>query len=147
MGRLIETLGHKDYLDTNIIIYIIEGKDEFALLLDEFLDALNNSEITAVTSEITIAETLVIPFKNSDEHFQIIYKNFLTSTTNFEIVPISRKVLESAAEIRATKRLKLPDAVHWVTAGLYSCDSFLTNDRSFKNLSPDIVHLISDLNS
>ncbi len=145
MGRLNDVLGQRVYLDTNIIIYVVEGKDEFAYILNALLAAISVSDITAITSEITIAETLVKPFKNSQIHFQNAYKNFLTPSLNFDIIPVSRDILESAAQIRATTKLKLPDAIHWATADLHNCDSFLTNDKLFNNLNTDVVKFISDI--
>jgi predicted nucleic acid-binding protein len=145
LGRLKDVLGPRVYIDTNIIIYIVEGKDEFALILNALLEAITVSDITAVTSEIIIAETLVKPFKKSDERFQNAYKNFLAPSLNFEIVLVSRDILESSARIRATTKLKLPDTIHWATANRCNCDSFLTNDELFKTLSTDVVKFISDI--
>lgn len=145
MGRLNELLGQRVYLDTNIIIYIVEGNEKFDNILNSLLAEMSANRIIAVTSEITIAEALVKPFQTKSQPDQDAFRAFMSPTRNLEMIPILREVLESSAQIRATTKLKLPDAIHWATARIHNCDSFLTNDHLFSNVDPNLTRLISEL--
>ena len=56
------TLSGRIYLDTNIFIYALEGYRIFRTALATLFDALDRQELTAVTSELTLAEVLMKPF-------------------------------------------------------------------------------------
>lgn len=48
--------GSRIYLDTNVWIYALEGFESFNVPLAELFARVDNEEITAVTSELTLAE-------------------------------------------------------------------------------------------
>ena len=54
------------YVDTNIIIYLVEGFPEYAILLEEIRSLLENNQLRLVTSELSMAECLVHPCKFDD---------------------------------------------------------------------------------
>ena len=58
MGRVNDELGAKVYLDTNIIIYALEGFAAFDDQIKALLQAMDDGEISAITSELTHAEVL-----------------------------------------------------------------------------------------
>ncbi|MEW6210803.1 MAG: type II toxin-antitoxin system VapC family toxin [Acidobacteriota bacterium] len=145
MGSVSDALGRRVYLDINIIIYAIEGFADYADKIKALLEALDAAEIIAVTSELTLAEVLVKPLKDGNLTIGQVYKDFLSPTPVFDVAPVSREVLESAAECRASVGLKLPDAIHWATFQSRSCDSFLTNDESFRSLQTSGVKILSEI--
>ncbi|EDX85419.1 hypothetical protein S7335_3120 [Synechococcus sp. PCC 7335] len=49
-------------------------------------------------------------------------------------MPIGRSILLEAARVRASTKLKLPDAIHAATALSTSCTTFLTNDKQFRSV-------------
>ena len=59
------------------------------------------------------------------------------------VVPVVRDILILAAGIRATTKLKLPDAIHAASAIATQCTTFLTNDKQFQTLSDLHVVLLS----
>ena len=145
MGRVSAELGQPVYLDTNIVIYAVEGLPTYIDQIRALMTAVNACEIIGVTSELTLAETLVKPFKDQQPALQQAYKIFLTPTPALEVAPISRAILEDACQLRATTKLKLPDAIHMATALRHQCDSFLTNDDVFKSLNLTQVRMLSDV--
>ena len=145
MGQLSDQLGTSVYLDTNIIIYAVEGYETHAAPIKSLLRGLTEGKINAVTSELTLAEALVKPKRDANAKLAQAYQRFLLPTTTLRNVPISREILESAAGIRAISALKLPDAIHWATAINQQCDSFLTNDEGFKSMAGVKVVLLSQL--
>lgn len=96
---------------------------------------MDSGEVTAVTSDLTLAEVLVKPMQDQNERLQDAYRQFLRPTSVLRMEPITREILEHAAGIRAAAELKLPDAIHLATAVSSRCDSFLTNDQAFDSVS------------
>jgi predicted nucleic acid-binding protein len=146
MGRVSDELGKSVYLDTNIIIYAVEGFADVAAQIRSLLSAMDDAEIVALTSELTVAEVLVKPFKDENETVQQAYKTFLTPTPVLQLAPVTRDVLEEAARLRATTYLNLPDAIHLATAKLGGCDSFFTNDDLFKRVKAANIKILSEIN-
>ena len=145
MGQVSDELGQRIYIDTNIVIYAVEGLAYYAAQVQPLLDAMDAAEVFIVTSELTLAEVLVGPIKTQNLVIQQTYRSFLTTTAILEVAPVTRAILENAAELRATTKLKLPDAIHLATALQYQCDSFLTNDVVFKLLNLAQVKMLSDI--
>ena len=127
--ELTERLGGRTtYLDVNVFIYALEGHDAFAAALRRLFDAVQSGHIQTVTSEITLAEALVRPLRDGRADLSAVYERFLQPRPFFAVHPVTRAVLVEAARLRATTRLKLPDAVHAATAQLAGCTVLLTND-------------------
>jgi predicted nucleic acid-binding protein len=146
VGKVSQELGQRVYFDANIIIYLVEGFAPFLDQLRALSTALNTGEILAITSELTLAEVLVKPLKDQLSAIQQAYKIFLTPTPALNVVAIHYAILEEAAQLRATTKLKLPDAIHLATARQQQCDSFLTNDAVFRTLNVPQVKLLSEVN-
>jgi predicted nucleic acid-binding protein len=145
MGQLTEQLGIRVYLDTNIIIYAVEGYEIHAAPIKSLLQGLTEEEIIGVTSDLTVAEVLVKPKRDGNARLEDAYRRFLRPTKAMCTTTISREILEAAAGIRATSALRMPGAIHWATALVEHCDSFLTNDDGFKNVAGVRVVMLSDL--
>jgi hypothetical protein len=60
--------GERVYLDTNIFIYALEGYPDFVEELAELFESLDEGNLSAGTSELTLAEVLVRPFIDGDTH-------------------------------------------------------------------------------
>lgn len=135
MGILDALQGNKIYLDTNILIYAIEGYPDYVTALETLFDAVDAGNLTVFTSELTLAEVLVKPMQESDLNKQKIYADTLQDSEGLTVANVSREVLVEAAKIRANQRLKLPDAIHLATAVNLRCTTFLTNDSLFKGTS------------
>lgn len=121
------------YLDTNVIISIIDGARGLDKEQAEFIAHVDEGRIEALTSELTLAECLVRPFANENTPLIKTYMRFLESRSNFPVIPVSRDILISAAQLRVEARLKLPDAIHAATARISDCTVFLTCDRRIKD--------------
>jgi predicted nucleic acid-binding protein len=143
MAQLI--LSGRVYLDTNIFIYALEGYPAFRPILTTLFNALDRGELTAVTSELTLAEVLVKPLLDRHAERQAAYLQVLRPSTSLQVVPVSRDILLAAARLRADANLKLPDAIHAATAQLTSCDQFLTNDARLTSFRGLAIRQLSEL--
>ncbi|MDY6786407.1 MAG: type II toxin-antitoxin system VapC family toxin [Cyanobacteriota bacterium] len=146
MGILNALRGTRIYLDTNIWIYALEGYQPFIANLTQLFQAIDDGALTAVTSELSLAEALVKPMQNQNIPQQEAYKQILSSSTHLLVAPVSRDLLINAAQLRAsTITLKLPDAIHAATAQLHQCTTFLTNDQRFRSVPSLQVILLSQI--
>ncbi|CUS34801.1 Ribonuclease VapC (fragment) [Candidatus Nitrospira nitrosa] len=114
-------------------------------VLTTLFEALDHGKLTAVTSELTLAEVLVKPLLDHHTERQAAYLHALQPSTSLQIVPVSRDILIAAAHLRANAHLKLPDAIHAATAQQTSCDQFLTNDARIPALPGLVILRLSDL--
>lgn len=145
MGLLDALQGDRIYLDTNAWIYALEGFSEFRAELTLLFEQMQAGALMGVTSELTLAELLVKPYRDEDEAQQARYKKAISNRKNFFIVPVLRDLLIDAAAVRAATQLKLPDAIHAATALRANCTTFLTNDRQLKKLTDIPIILLSEV--
>ena len=100
-----------------------------------------------MTSELTLIEVLVKPFRDGNSELQTVYRQAIQSSGELSVVPISRDVLVEAAQLRANLNLKLADAIHAATALLTECSTFMTNDQRFQIVPGFHVVLLSQVAS
>ena len=132
-------------LDTAPIIYFIEGNQEFHARCTPFFAAIDRKEIEAITSTITLPETLVHPLRAGDAVRTAAFRDLLLATQGITTVPLSLEIAERTAHLRADYNLRTPDAVQLATALISGCDTFLTNDAKLKRVTELRVLIVSEL--
>ncbi|WJH41844.1 type II toxin-antitoxin system VapC family toxin [Aliirhizobium terrae] len=146
------------YLDTNVFIAAFEAEgvvaEKAAKLISE---AKAKPQKSLVTSEMTLAELLVLPFRRSDLSLVEFYSGLLSSGGTVDLRPADRDIFLLSARLRSEiSALKLPDAVHLATAMLSGCTHILTADKGIRPvgrldypiiLRPDEPTLISLIES
>ena len=120
------------YLDTNVVISVVEAAGRLAETQTRFIAGIDDASIAAVTSELTLAECLVQPFADKNAAAVEAYLLFLNGRRNLPVVPINRHILTVAARLRTELGVKLPDAIHIATAEAAECDCLLTKDRGIR---------------
>jgi hypothetical protein len=83
---MVSLKGHKVYLDASTVIYAVEL--HFANLKAGLLKPLDDQELVAVTSEITLAETIIGPRKAGNTANEKLFRTFLTPSQHFILQPI-----------------------------------------------------------
>ncbi len=112
--------GNRFVLDTNAILYILNGDAALAdLLYGERLYA-------SIISEI---ELLSYPSLSPKEEMQI--RDFLSE---FEVVSITEAVRDQSSVVRKKTRLKLPDSIIAATAIVLGVP-LLSADKQFRTVS------------
>ena len=96
MGFVSSLTGSALYIDTNIFIYAFEGFPEYADKLRELFEAIDSGTITAVTSELTLAELLVKPFMDANTQRQSFYRDTIQNSDLLSVCPVSRDILIEA---------------------------------------------------
>lgn len=127
-GGLRFLIGARVYLDTNVFIYGLEGGDSWRPLWSALWQLVQDKQIQAVTSELSLAEALVQPIRKVDRKAQAEFGKLISPAEELAVIPISRQILLEAARLRALRSLEMPDAIHAATAKIARCRFFLTND-------------------
>lgn len=131
------------FLDTSPVIYFFEG-GPFASLLAPLFSNLNAAKLTAVTSPVTLTESLILPLRNGAHDLAARYAQLLVHGTGVEFKQIDDAVAKRAAEIRVRHGLRLMDAYQVAAAIEASCDALLTNDAMFRRVVELPVILLSE---
>ena len=133
---LIEDLGPGPVaLDTAIFIYFIEEHATFLPVVEPIFEAIQAGRIEAVTSTLTLLETLVIPYRAGNAPLAEQYEALLTRSGHFKLVELDHALLRTAAQLRARFRIKTPDALQVSAALATGCKTFLTNDRKLPTIA------------
>lgn len=136
MGRL-NFMPPRIYLDANVFIISVEGGGEVTERLHELLALIENGAAQACTSDLTIAELLVAPYRNGDEALASTYLDMVSANEALRLAPVDRDTLISAARLRSRDAtLKLPDAIHIASAERCDCGVFLSCDQRVRVRAP-----------
>ena len=115
-------------LDTNTIIYFLDGVPEFVELLTPLFEMIEMGRLKASVSVISEAELLVKPFRTGITATVEAVMLFLDEFPNLKVIPVSREISRQAAKIRADLDMGLPDAIILATALNTQSDFLLGND-------------------
>lgn len=132
---LIDDLGAGPVaLDTAVFIYFIEEDERFLPVVEQVFEVIDSGSLPAVTSTMTLLETLVIPIRAGNHRLAEAYESLLSRSRGLYLVDLDRLVIRLAAKIRALAGLKTPDALQVATALQAECTVFLTNDRQIPSI-------------
>jgi predicted nucleic acid-binding protein len=119
-------------VDSAPIIYVLEGHPRLAARFKPLFDRHARREIAFAVTTITIAEVLAGPLNAGDGALVKRYRAVLES---WQVVEPSADIAESAARLRASLNLKLPDAVQAASAFPVNADALVTHDRDFSRVT------------
>ncbi|MDR0587546.1 MAG: type II toxin-antitoxin system VapC family toxin [Burkholderiales bacterium] len=137
--------GHTVAIDTAPIIYFIEGRPEFLETLRVFFAALHVGKFLAVTSTVTLTEVLVHPIRAGQQRLCDRYRKILLNEEHLHLIPVTHRIAEKAAEIRAKYNLRTPDSIQIAVAHTTHADFLLTNDMQLSRLSSPKVLVLNAL--
>jgi predicted nucleic acid-binding protein len=132
------------YLDANAVIYSVEKHPTYWPVLQPLWLAAKGKTIEIVSSELTLMETLIGPLQSGDTALANTYEQ-LFQHAQTRLLPITQAILREAARLRATTKLRTPDALHAATAQQAGCVLFVTNDASFRGVASLPLVILDDL--
>ena len=144
MGSLTVPAAGLVYLDTNPIIYSVEKHPVYWPLLQPLWQAAKGKTIEIVSSDLVLMETLIGALKAGDAALVLAYEQ-LFQQAQTRLLPITHPILREAAQLRATTKLKTPDALHAATARQMGCVLFVTNDIDFRGVVKLPLLILDDL--
>jgi predicted nucleic acid-binding protein len=118
-------------IDTPPIVYVLEGHARFGPRFKPLFDAHAAGRLRFAVTTITIAEVLMGPLKAADEVLARRYRAVLES---WQPVALNVDIAESAARLRVSFQLKLPDAVQVASALAINATALVTHDRDFSRV-------------
>ncbi len=132
-------------IDSNVLIYLLEGSSALADAAGALLDGIAAGEGEGVLSTLAIAEIATGPARFDDVALVHRYAEELVSLENVRVVPMDAAIALEAALIRGAGNLTLADAIHLATARLAGATVFVTNDRRIGAIAGLGVAYLDDL--
>lgn len=115
-------------VDSAPIIYTLEGNARFAGRFAPMFERHAQGELVLAVTTITLAEVLAGPLKAGEEALARRYRAVLEA---WQVIDLTSDIAESAARLRGTYGLKLPDAIQLASALAINAEALVTHDRDF----------------
>jgi predicted nucleic acid-binding protein len=127
-------------LDTNVLIYFFEGIEPQAGKVEKILNTFMKRQNEGIVSTITIAEVLTGFYLTGDALKAAKAKKLLSDWTLncFKIIPVTFEIADLAANLRAKRGGRLPDALIVATAINQSVSIAYSQDKDFQRYGKDI---------
>ncbi len=127
-------------LDTNVLIYFFEGIEPQAGKVEKILDTFMKSQNEGLVSTITISEILTGFYLTGDTSKAAKAKRLLSDWTlnGFKIIPVTFEIADLAANLRAKRGGRLPDALIVATAINQSVSLVYSQDKDLQRYGKDI---------
>ena len=121
-------------LDSSIFIYHLEDHPRYAPLTEIIFDDLEKGMNKGITSYLTLMEIITKPKTEGLLQVARDYEYYLTTFPNLTFYEMGIEIARKASDLRATERIKSPDAIQLATAILHGATAFLTNDKIFERV-------------
>ncbi len=131
-------------LDANVLIYVLEGSEQFGLQARAVVDALDGGVLAGSMATIGQVEVLAGPARVGDAAVFERTADELRSL-GLNLVTLTSDVAEDAAWLRGLGGLALADAVHVASARQAGATAMITNDRRIRPRPGLDVFYLSDL--
>ena len=118
-------------LDTSVFIYQLEANAKYLSLTDAVFAWVERTGHEAVTSTITMTELLVPSYRDNNEHGGDEFYGLLSTYPNLRWIAPDLEAADIAARLRATYKLRTPDALQAATAIRAQATGLITNDPIF----------------
>ena len=131
-------------LDTSVFIYFVERRPRYPGLCLPVFEAIENGNIRATTSSLSLLEILVQPYRKKRDDLVLKFFALLATYPNLHWIDLNLDIADTAARLRAEHRLKTPDAIQAATAICSGATGFLCNDAAFKRVKALDTLLLDD---
>ncbi|MTW20771.1 type II toxin-antitoxin system VapC family toxin [Allochromatium palmeri] len=129
------------YLDSCILIYLVERHPIFAPVIEARLATLKDAEL--LISPLVRLEVLVKPLRAADVSLLQRYRKFMDALHQLSMPD---DVFDLALSLRVRYNLKTPDALHAATAQYHVCQSFWTNDHRLADALGECAVVVTHAN-
>lgn len=137
--------GKRVYFDTNPFIYFVEAHDIFYEAVKPIFQMVQDESILAFTSEFTLTETLIKPYRDKDQGTIEAFEGLLIDSGYFSLLGATKETFLKAAQVGGETMMRTPDALHMTTALENNCDFFITNDKRIRDYGTVKVIQVADI--
>lgn len=133
LGRRLEQAGLIG-LDTTVFIYAFErhpGHGSPALAVFSWIES---GACRGCVSVLALGEALTGAKRRGDADLALRYWDVFESFPNLSVYDVDRAVVATMADLRATYKLRTPDAIHLATAINQGAKLFLSNDSALQQV-------------
>jgi predicted nucleic acid-binding protein len=143
IGALIR-LHRRVAVDSNVLIYLLEGSGPRAEIAARLVDAIGRGETEGVLASLGLAEVLVASAKADDGP---VFEETAATIRDLglRIVTLDARAAEDAAWIRGRTGATMSDAVHLACALQAGATTFVTNDRRMPSAPRLEIAVLDDL--
>lgn len=118
-------------IDTNVLIYHLEGMMPYVELTRALITQLAEGRLHAVVSVITLAELLVGPHRGGDSRQVALAREFVEGLPYTLLAEVDAQTADRAAALR-TQGLRMPDAIIVATAIVHDAGAVISNDPGLR---------------
>lgn len=133
------------FIDRAPLIYYFEDHLIYAPILDDIFKKIEQKEIHACTSVITLIEILTKPLLEKNDLLARQYEKILFHARGFSVKEITPEIALTAAHLRAEYRFKTPDAIQLAVAVTEYCEAMITNDKKFKSVKDIDIWILDEM--
>lgn len=134
---------HKIGLDSNVLIYFIEGHPLYHRLTNGIFESIENGKNQGVCSTLSLLEVLVQPYRRDNDVIVNQFYALLTTYPHLIWTDLSIEIADLGARLRAAYSLKTPDAILIATALHAGASGFIGNDAKMKKIRELDVLILS----
>lgn len=124
------------YLDSNIVIYLVESHPQWGLLAEQRIGSLLAAGDKLVVSDLTRLECKVDPLRKGADLLAQDFDQFF-SMPELMVASLTSEVMDRAIDILVQFRFKPLDAIHLAASIESGCGLYLTNDHRLSKF-PDV---------
>lgn len=144
MGLKEQLLYKKVCIDTAPFIYYMERHKHFGSIMQPIFEEIEKGNIEAITTNITLLEVLVHPYRTGNDKLAEKYRDILLNADGLTTFEVTHEISYNAAKLRAKYGIRTPDALQISTAFINNADVFLTNDEALKKITEINVACLSE---
>lgn len=129
-------------LDTNVLIYLLEGEGRLADVARGLIDGLEGGSATGSMATVALAELAAGPSRMAGLVKTERIVDEARSIDGLEWRPLTAEIAVDAGIIRGARGLPLPDAIHLASARAAGASALVTNDRRMRGSARlEVVYL------
>lgn len=131
-------------IDSNVLIYLLDGSGRRAELAACLVDAIGRGEIEGILASVGLAEVLVASARADDGP---IFEQTAATLRDLglRVIALDALAAEDAAWIRGRTGASMPDAIHLACAIRGGATMFVTNDRRMPTPARLEIAILDDL--
>lgn len=118
-------------LDSAPVIYFLEDHPKLGPYFAPMFEAHAAGRLRFAVTTITVCEVLTGPLRSRND---AVVRRYRAVFDSWQLVDFDVDIAESAARLRASLGLKLPDAIQAASALAINATALVTHDRDFSRM-------------